>query len=167
MNIIPVSRRKEIVGYSTPEEAIKAAFNHPLKDRLKSDIAKLKGTKITDGYWTDNDYIIKFSNNLWIHVYSEDDIVKWSISKTKPILDKDKIEGIGASPLRLSWEKIDEISYMDKSKLLEDRIGREFHELFCNDVSFYIYTKKQLILTFSALCRTDTNDDFLYVYEDD
>ncbi|MBN1600078.1 MAG: hypothetical protein JW915_00650 [Chitinispirillaceae bacterium] len=167
MNIISVSRRKEITGYSTPEEAINAAVNHSLKDRLKSDTAKLEGTKITDGYWTDNDFIIKFSNNLWIHVYSENDIVKWTISETKPILEKDRIEGIGAAPMRLSWGNIEELSYMDKSKLLGDRIGNEFHELFCNDVSFYIYTKKQLILTFSALCRTDTNEDFLYVFEDD
>jgi hypothetical protein len=69
--------------------------------------------------------------------------------------------------LRLSWGNIDELSYMDKSKLLEDRIGKEFDELFLTDVSFLIYTKKQLILSFSALYRTDTNEDFLYVYEDD
>jgi hypothetical protein len=167
MNVIPVSTRKKIIGYSTPEEAINATLNHPLNNRLKSDTAKLKGTKITEGYWTDNDFIIKFSNNLWIHVYSEDDIVKWTISELKPILEKDKIEGIGASPLSLSWENIDELSYMDKSKLLEDRIGKEFGELYLTDVSFLIYTKKQLILSFSALYRTDTNEDFLYVFEDD
>jgi hypothetical protein len=92
MNIIPVSNRKEIVGYSTPEEAINATLNHPLKNRLKSDTAKLKGTKITEGYWTENDFIINFSNNLWIHVYSEDDIVKWTISETKPIIKKKKLK---------------------------------------------------------------------------
>ncbi len=167
MIAIPVDVRKRMIDFGTPEEAIEACRNNPLSERVRSDSERLSGTTIEDGYWTEKDFAIKFSNGLWIHVYVETDTVKWVITDRRPALGSLGFEEIGADPVLLLWEGTGESSVLDRSSLLAQRIGKEFSDLFLNDIGLYLYTKKQRILTFNAIFRRDTGGEMLLVDEDD
>jgi hypothetical protein len=167
MKSIPVKSYPFERTYSSAAAAIAGAENHPLQPKAKSDAKRLEGTTLIDGYWTLADFFLRFSNELWLHVFVESGHVRWTIAEMPPGLKDTQVERVGAAPVVLDWGGEVGESPMDRSNLLAKRRGAEFKNLWVNECGLLVYTRRQPILSFHACYRRDTGEDVLHVCEDD
>lgn len=165
MTRIPVTAHGLGRSYGSFEAALAGAMNHPLQPKAQSDGSKLLGSTFVDAFWTGSEFALGFSKGQWLHVFMANHHVRWILIGSKPNLLGD-VQRIDSPPMLLEWTTGGE-GLMDRSSLIGARIGKEFVRLWVNEGGFYVYTKKQLILCFHAIFRTDTGEDLLYVTEDD
>jgi len=156
---IPVDSEPPSPTFTTFEEAIR--FVHPLVPKAKADAARLAHTTIEDGFWTDQEFVLRFSNGVFLHVIVEDKSEGWRLTEQEPVLHVSPVERIGSPPVSLIWPVIGK-SEWDRSRLLASRIGREFKRLWYN-VGFMVYTHGQPPLWFKSIYRADTEERLLYV----
>jgi len=77
---IPIASEPPNPVFNTAEEAIR--FVHPLLPKAKADALLLANTTIDDGFWTDQEFAIRFSNGLFLHVFVEDKGEGWTLLMT-------------------------------------------------------------------------------------
>jgi hypothetical protein len=167
MTPIPVKGYPFERTYASFEEAIAGAKAHPLQPKSQLDAERLKGTCLVDGYWTLSHFVLRFSNEMWLHVFVDSGLARWTLAEKPPLLNEAEVERVGVPPIVLAWGGEIGDKPMDRSALLAKRRGADFTRLWVNECGFFVYTRKQLILIFHALYRTDTGEDVLYVTEDD
>jgi hypothetical protein len=169
MRVIPVELFP-IVGYSSAAAAIDAAVRHPLQAKAGAETAKLTGATVAYAYWTDTDHVIRFSNGSLLHVFPTGTEVNWAVTDQMPALDEMEVESIGAPPVILRWPTTAKYSMgeftMDRGSLAAARIGREFAELFVNELGLLVYCHKVLIWRFTAMRDTGQGRTILKVWED-
>ncbi|TWT37271.1 hypothetical protein KOR34_22180 [Posidoniimonas corsicana] len=68
--------------------------------------------------------------------------------------------------MTLDWTSIG-VQQMCVSDLIAKRINSTFTNLFINHTGFFVYFRSHMVLQFNAAYRTDTEQDLLYVTEDD
>jgi hypothetical protein len=167
MNPIPVKGYPIERTYASAEEAIAGAEAHPLQPKAQLDAERLRGTCLVDGCWTLSHFVLRFSNEMWLHVFVDDGLARWTLAETPPLLNEAELERVGAPPIVLAWGSEIGDKPMDRSALLAKRRGADFRRLWVNEGGFLVYTRKQLILVFHPLYRTDTGEDVLFVTEYD
>ena len=156
---IPVDSEPPSPTFRTAEEAIR--YVHPLAPKAKADAALLANTTIEDGFWTDQDFALHFSNGLFLHVFVEDKTEGWRLMEQEPVLRASPVERIGSAPVSLNWPNAF-TSDWDRSSLLARRIGGQFKTLWYS-VGFMVFLRGQPPLLFKSIYRTDTRERLLYV----
>ncbi|REK17693.1 MAG: hypothetical protein DWQ42_21860 [Planctomycetota bacterium] len=150
--------------YGSFGDAIEGANKHPRQKQAKRDSERLSDTSFVDARWSDRDFVLQFSNGMHLHVYVQAPDVLWQLSEAPP--DVDTPHGVGSTPSILRWGGDIGDLMMDCSSLIEKRRGAHFWQLFVNETGFFVYLHSQLILSFTALRRTDSNRCILHVCEE-
>ncbi len=176
MQVIPV----EAYGFGPTFSSIEASVRHALKyaplARAKADAALFRDSEIIDGFWTDTEWVLRFSNGRFLHVAVEagrsSGAVTWRVLEREPVVHASDVQRVGSEPVILDFARVGAhergLPYvMDRSKMMAARRGRPFKAFFVNELAFYVYTPRQRILCFGCVRRRDTNTGLLYVYEDD
>lgn len=156
---IPVYSEPPSPTFRTAEEAI--CYVHPLAPKAKVDAVRLANTTIDDGFWSDQEFVLRFSNGVFLHVSVEDMAEGWMLTEQEPFLQVRLIERIGSPPVSLSWPVVGKSNW-DRSSLLARRIGGQFKALWYG-VGFLVYVHGQPPLWFKSIYRTDTMERLLYV----
>jgi hypothetical protein len=167
MRTIPVETHPLTKAFGSAVAAIKGAINHPLQPKARADSTRLEGTTIVDAFWTDTDFVIRFSNEFLLHVSVEHEGVRWSVSPVPPHLTETSVERVGAPAAMFRWKPHVGDHIMDRSELVAKRRGRPFQRLYANEMGLLVYCESQLILAFAAIRRTDFNRSLLFVSEMD
>jgi hypothetical protein len=167
MRVIPVTTYPLKATYDSFAAAIAAAKADPLQPKAQSDSARLARAMVVDARWTDTDFVIEFSNTLFLHVYVHGEEVDWNVADTPPALDVSAVERAGDPAVMIRWgpEVGDEI--LDRSDLVSRRRGSEFRLLFVSGPAFLVYCRGHRILWFQAVHRTDLDQSMLWVTEED
>ena len=165
--IIPVRPGPPPRSYDSFEEAIRGAENHPDQEKARTDTKAFHGCTIVDAWWTDTDHVIRFSNQMLLHIWAGDVAVAWNVTEVQPQVDDSEVERVGSAPiiLRFGGEAGDYL--MDRSSLAKRRRGRLFRKLFVNEMGLLVYTDQPMIWWFGVVYRSDTDRRILYVHEDD
>ena len=168
MRIIPIDFYPLMKTYKSPEAAIEGAEDNPLQPRARADSMKLAGSTIVDAYWTDSDFVIRFSNERFLHIWACPGNAGWEVAETRPALDETKVRHVGAEPVTIRWPPNPDLrdSPMDCSALTAKRRGAEFQRLFVNE-QLSVYCRGQLIWDFYSVRHTSLNRPILYVSESD
>lgn len=168
MRIIPVTTYPLRKTYKTAEAAIEGAKNHPLQPNARADASKLAGTMVVDAYWTDTDFVIRFSNEQLLHIWACLDEIRWEVSETPPMVKEGEVRRVGSEPVVYRWRPGpgfgDQIH--DWSTLTAKRRGAEFQRLFVNEGGLLVYVRGHLIWCFMVIRRTDCDQPILYVEEE-
>ena len=151
----------------TFDEAIDRATNHPLQALAKADTAALQGSSLVSARWSATGSLLEFSNTLWLHIFVSDSKVSWTLQGAKPEITDDLIDGIGSPCVTLNWGGSVGAVPMNISELMAKRMAASFKLLYVNDTGLFIYFRGHDILCFYAVCRTDTDKDMLYLFEDE
>jgi hypothetical protein len=167
MRVIPVDSYYSVKGYDSLEAAIEGAYSHPEQAQARDDTERLAGSRVVDAYWTDSDCVIRFTNELLLHIRAEVDSVVWETVDRPPELDHIAIERVGAPPIVGRWRSDIGDRILDRSALAAKRRGREFKMLFVNEVGLYVYCRGVLIWMFQSVRRTDLDQPMLWVTEAD
>jgi hypothetical protein len=163
---IPVEPYPVHKTYSTFEGAIVGALRHPLQPQAQADTASLLKASVADTWWTDTDCVIEFSNDRWLHMWVDGQVVRWEVTGIPPVLAGAAVERIGAPAILCRWPVTgDEL--WDRSALAAKRLGSEFLRLFVTGGALLVYCRGQLIWWFSAVRRTDLGVSILHVGESD
>ncbi len=166
MRVIPVEPYSVQETFPSFEGAIAGALRHPLQPQAQSDTAALLKARVADTWWTDTDFVVQFSNERLLHVWANDQVARWSVTYSPPVLDGAAVERIGAPAVLCRWPVVgDEV--WDRSGLAAKRLGSEFVRLFVAGSALLVYCRGQLIWWFSAVKRTDLGLSILHVSEDD
>jgi len=155
-------------SFSTPEEAIAHSFAYPPLLQARADWELVRGSQFVDAWWTDEDFVIRFSNEKFLHVFVDAEAgrnIRWRVLATEPVIGGAGIERVGSPAVLLNFSRAGPY-VMDRSALVTARRGRDVTQFFVNEVSFYVYTPRQLILTFGVAYRADNGRNLLYVCED-
>ncbi|HZN67107.1 MAG TPA: hypothetical protein VFB66_17590 [Tepidisphaeraceae bacterium] len=158
--MIPVESIDSGPGYDTAEEAIAAAKAHPLQSKARADGARFAGRGFVDAWRDDGQWVLEFSNGLWLRVFNDGRHVLWAVEESRP--DVTAVEG----PQILVWPS-GAVSRTDAAVVARDRRGAEFWQFFVTELGFHVYLRRKLILCFSPVCRRDTGEPLLHVWEDD
>jgi hypothetical protein len=166
MQVVPVEPGPAPPAYDNFEGAIVGALTDSLQPKAKTDTAKLLGTQITDTYWTDTECVIRFSNDLLIHIRVDNGAVNWDVTGEPPTLDPAKVERVGAPAVLTRWpDNIEHIWH--RSAMAAKRLGSEFQQLFVTSGALLVYCRGQLIWWFHAVHRLDDGRLLLFTAEDD
>jgi hypothetical protein len=157
--IIPVDSEPPSPTFRTAGEAIR--YTHPLLPKAKADTLRLQGAVIDDGYWTDEELVMRFSNGLFLHVFVEDEDEGWEVLNQEPVLLASSPERIGSPPVSLRWGSGREVSW-DRSSLLKHRLGGKCEKLWYS-VGLLVFVRGHPPLWFKSIYRTDTGRRVLYV----
>ena len=157
---IPVDSEPPSPVFRTPDEAIR--YIHPLAPKAKADAVRLANTTIDDGFWTDQEFVLRFSNGVFLHVLVDYKTEVWRLTEQEPVLHASPVERIGSPPVSLKWPNIGDSVDWDRSSLLAQRIGGQFKALWYS-VGFLVYVRGQPPLWFKSIYRTDTKERLLYV----
>ncbi len=134
----------------------------PAQQRAREWTAELKGTTLTGAFVTFAELVLCFSSDHELHAFVDHGKVAWEVRPGRSLLAPERLK---LKPLTLDWGKLGRICYAP-AELLEKRIGHAFQRLFVSSAGLHVYLKGQMILTASALIRTDTHEDVLYVFEE-
>jgi hypothetical protein len=167
MNSIPVKPYPLERSYATWDKAIQDAIDHPLQAQAQADGQSLSSTYLIDGYWTSCDFVLRFSNEIHLHTFVQNGLVRWMLSLSPPNLNGIEVERVGAPAIVLDWGGAVGESPMDRSAMLVKRRGAEFSRLWVNEGGLLVYLRRQPILWFHAIYRTDTREDMLFVTEEE
>ena len=160
MNILPVDIGRPIDGYSSAEAAIAAAQGHRQQQRARADGALLAGQSFVGGRCSYSRWCLEFSGSLWLDITCRNDEVDWRLGHEAPTFED------SSDPFALRWPSGAE-SVIDPAKLFANRVGAEFWQLWVNEVGFYVYLRRKLILRFHAVRRVDDGTCIHSVSEDD
>lgn len=171
MRVIPVDVYPIGREYDTFEAAIAGANGNPLQPKARADSARLAGTTVVDACWTDTDFVIRFSNGQFLHIYVRSGAmhcgsVEWQVRETPPVMDEKEIQRVGAEPVIHRWRPSVGDYVQDCSALAAKRRGAPFQQLFVNELGLLVYCRGQMIWWFGAVRRTDLDQPVLSVSED-
>ena len=153
--------------YDSFAAAIAGALRHPLQRKAQADADRLSGTTMVDACWTDTDFVIRWSNDLLLHVYVDGEDVAWNLTKVPPRLGEGELERVGSPPVVLDWPREVGRRIMDRSAQTARRRGSEFARLFVNEMAFLVYCRGHLIWWFAPVRRTDLDRPMLFVAEEE
>jgi hypothetical protein len=170
MRTISVTIHPPSPTFSSAIAAIRHVERSPRRAQAKADEQLLRGSQIIDGFWSDSDCAIRFSNGRLLHIHAAPSQaggrVDWAVLDAEPDLGDCEIRRVGCEPIVLQFSAA--VRYtMDLSAMVAARRGKDFRALYANDGQFYLYTPRQQILCFGRVQRADTGGGMLYVYEDD
>jgi len=165
VRVIPVEPYPVQETYSTFEGAIAGAMLHPLQPKAQADTAALLKARVTDAWWTDRDCVVQFSNERFLHVWADGQLVQWVVTNTPPALDV-AVERIGSPAALCRWPVVGD-KVWDRSALAAKRLGSEFVRLFVTGGALLVYCRGHLIWWFSAARRTDIDLSILHACEDE
>ena len=150
--------------YYTPEEAIRRAKGHPLQGLARDHTKRLAGAEIADAWWTDTDFVIRFSGERYLHisVSKEGTGVTWQLVDVSPPLDPSVMERIGSPPIVVRWPSSKE-STLDRTALAAKRRGCQFQKVWVNETGLLVYCQGHHPWGFHPIRRMDTNQPILYV----
>jgi hypothetical protein len=157
---IPIANDPISPTFRTPDEAIRFAESYPPLAVARADAVRLANTTIVDGYWTNDEFAIAFSNGLFLHVFLDADAVAWKVCDVAPTLRSTPILRIGSPSVVFRWQNARD-DVMDRSRLLSSRIGQNFKTLYAMPQGFLIYTHRQQRLWFHSVYRGDTGQRLL------
>ena len=160
MIVLPVDIGRPIEGYSSAEAAIAAAKGHPQQQRARADGALLAGQSFVGGRWSYSRWCLEFTGSLWVDITCRNDEVDWRVTHEAPAFEA------SSEPFALRWPSGAE-SVIDPAKLFADRVGAEFWQFWVNEVGFYVYLRRKLILCFHAVRRVEDGSCIFSVSEDD
>jgi hypothetical protein len=166
MRTIPVETYPLKKTYKTAEAAIEGAKNNPLQPMARADSDRLTGTSVVDACWTDTDFVIRFSNERFLHIWTCLEEVQWEVLECPPVLNKNEVQRVGAEPVVYCWQRLGDRVH-DSSALTAKRRGAEFQRLFVNEGGLLVYLRGHLIWHFAAIRRTDLDQPILLVDEMD
>jgi hypothetical protein len=172
MRIMPVDAYPLKKEYGSPKAAMEGAKNNPLQPIARTDAEELLGTTIVDAYWTDTDFVIRFSNQRFLHIRVALDAcqlgdVRWEVLEAPPAIRENELQRVGAEPVIHRWRPELGDHVHDCSALTTKRIGAEFERLFVNEAGLLVYFRGRSIWFFSAIRRTDLDQPILFVAEND
>jgi hypothetical protein len=167
---IPVDPYPIAPTFSSMAEAIRHAESYLPLAKAKADEQLVFGSYIVDAYWSDTDFVIRFSNGRFFHIFigaeGTNRSIRWGILDSEPKLPEAELMRVGSPPVILVFRR--DLKYtMDRSAMIQARRGQEVKRFFVNEQCFYLYTSGQGILCFDVVLRRDTGGDLLYVYEED
>ena len=165
MHPIPVEPYPIGKSYSSFRAAIDGANQHPQQQQARADSERLVNATLVTANWSNQDIVIQFTGELFLHMFAKAGNLEWSLSDTPPAIEIPN--GIGTQPQILAWPKEIGEKPMDLSCYVEKRIGCEFRKLFVNEFGLWLYMKSQPILTIMAIRRTDTDSSMLYFCEEE
>jgi len=166
MQAIPIAGYPLERTYRTAKAAIEGAKNNPRQPKARADSARLAGATVVDACWTDTEFIVRFSNAMFLHIWVYPGQVQWKITDTQPDIAGSQVQRVGAAPMIFRWERAGD-GCVDCSALVAKRRGAEFQQLFVNEFGLLVYLRGQLIWQFGVVRRTDTGQPILYVCEGD
>jgi hypothetical protein len=167
MRVIPVDVYPLKRAYDSFAAAIIGAERHPFQPKARADTAKLAGAVVVDACWTDTDFIVRFSNGLYLQVFAEREQIRWEVTDAPPNLSEFDVERVGASVVTCRWRTGVGDSTMDRSALVAKRRRSQFERLFVNEGGLLMYCRAQPIWWFHVIRRTDLDQPFLFVTEDE
>src|SRR5438552_15797594 len=105
MRVIPVDvyPLKEQYQHDSLAEAIAGAMHYPLQPKARSDTTRLQGAALIDACWTDTDFVLRFSDGKFLHIYIDGEELNWNLVDTAPALDESIIERVGAAAVLCRW----------------------------------------------------------------
>jgi hypothetical protein len=157
---IPVRPRGTITGYSSPEEAIRAATLHPRQPQAREASGVLLGRHLVAARWDLQSWVIEFSGSVWLRVSVGVDGVDWAVEPTPSALQP------ASEPVAFDWgNRL--VAEMDSRILVEPRRGAEFWQLWMNEAGLWLYLRKQPILAFHVVERRDTGEVLLFACDSD
>jgi len=155
--------------FSSADAAIQHSKSYSRSAKARADEGLVTGCEITDAYWSDTDFVIRFSNDRFLHLFvaaeQSEMSVKWGILERDPVLPGVALEYIGSAPVALQFSRAGHY-VMDRSALIAARRGKTLTRFFVNEMGIYLYTPRQLTLCFRSVFRVDTGDGLLYVGEE-
>jgi hypothetical protein len=170
MRIIPVDPYPIRPAFASFEAAIRHAKTYAPLARATAEEQQLLDALIIDGFWTDTDFVIRFSNGRFLHVWvapaANSSAVDWRVLEAEPQLRAEAVGRVGSAADLIEFPKIG-VNVMDRSAMLASRRGKPLRKLFINELGFYVYTPRQRILVFHCVRRRDTGENLLFVCEDD
>jgi hypothetical protein len=170
MCVIPVDSYPIAPTFSSAEKAIQHAKSYPPLAKARADEQLVLGSQIINAFWSDTDFVTRFSNGRLLHVFVDPKeagrSVKWCILDSEPKLPNAELRQVGSPAVILKFSRAGEY-LMDCSMMITARRGKDVRQFFVNELGFYLYTPKQSILCFGSVFRTDTGDNLLYVHEED
>jgi len=169
MRIIPVESCPQKKAYESFEAAIEGAQNNPLQPRARADSERLIGATVVDAYWTDRQFVVRFSNEQFLHIWACPEELKWEVTKFAPVIPERDVRRIGDEPVVHRWRPGPALGdhVQDCSALVAKRRGAEFQQLFVNQFGLWVYLRGHLVWHFGAIRRTDLDQPILAVCEDD
>jgi hypothetical protein len=156
--------------FKTAAAAIAHAKSYGPLVRAKADYQSIMGSQMVDAFWTDEVFVIRFSNQKYLHVFVDPkerrQNVQWRMMDNEPVVPGVNFRKVGAPAIVLNFPKGG--SYvMDCSTLIAARLGKEIKRFFVNELGFFIHTPQQRMLSFGSVYRLDNHENLLYVFEDD
>ena len=152
--------------YKTAEAAIEGAKSNPLQPKARADSERLSGTTVVDVCWTDTHFVIRFSNERFLHIWACPEEVRWEVIEHPPAVTENEVQRVGAEPIVYRWQRIGDRAH-DCSALTAKRRGAEFQRLFINEGGLLVYLRGHSIWHFGAIRRTDLDQPILLVDEMD
>ncbi|MGF1633887.1 MAG: hypothetical protein ACFCVE_08575 [Phycisphaerae bacterium] len=160
MIVIPVDIGRPIKGYSSAEAAIAAAKGHPRQEKAQADEELLAGQLFVGGRASFSRWCLEFTGSLWVDIIAQDDEVDWRVTHEAPVFEH------LSEPYTLRWPSgADPVT--DPARMFADRAGAPFWQLWVNELGFYVYLRRKLILCFHPVRRVDDGSCVLSVFEDD
>ena len=160
MEVVPVdSTLRAHPGYETAEAAIAAAAAHPLQPAAREAASHFSGRELVDGWPGLDQWVLEFSGPLWLRVFADRGGVGWSVERERPELPA------AAGPVVFEWTS-GARSEVDAAQLIAIRRGAMFCQFWADETGFYVYFRRRLILSFSAVRRRDTGEPLLHVWEE-
>jgi hypothetical protein len=167
MRLIPVKSYPPSATFDSFSAAIGGAHRHPFQPRAIETTQRLAGTTFADACWTDDEFFVRFSNELFLQISVCSKSVHWSLTSALQATSERQVERVGAEPVMLAWGPPIGERVMDRSALVAKRRGAAFKKLFVNDMGLLLYCHGRLILWFQPILRTDTDQSMLHVTEEE
>jgi hypothetical protein len=145
-------------GYETPEEAIAAGLAHPLQAKAREVASHLLGRNFVRLEGSPEQWLVEFSDSVWLRVYLDGKRVGWSVGWDRP-------DAPAVGPFALQFDGGGRVE-VDPEALSDARRGAAFRQLWVDELGFYVYLRGNLILSFSPVRRRDNGQVLLYPYEE-
>ncbi|MEZ6143023.1 MAG: hypothetical protein R3B84_20860 [Zavarzinella sp.] len=162
MIVLPVDIGRPIEGYSSFNAAIASAKAHPRQGKARADGEMLASQSFVGGRASYSRWCLEFTGSLWIDIVAQNDEVEWRVTREGPVFE------YLSEPYALRWPSGAE-SVTNPARIFADRVGAPFWQLWVNEIGFYVYVRRKLILCFHPVRRVDSIDNgscVLSVFED-
>ena len=120
-----------------------------------------------DAWWTDTDFVFRFSNDRFLHIFVTEasPAVAWQLDTTPPLLPECALERIGSPPVLIRWPSA-AVTALDRSALSTKRRGCRFRLLFVNQSGLLLYLQDCPTWGFHPVRRADLDQPVLYVCDE-
>ena len=155
--------------FSSAEAAIAHAKSYPPLIKAKADEKLVRDAQMVDAFWTDADFVIRFSNGRFLHVFVNPKEarmnVEWRLLDNQPITIDEELGRVGSPAVVLNFPKGDRY-VMDRSAIISSRLGKQAMRFFVSELGFRLYAPQLPILCFNCIYRSKNHENLLFVHED-